>query len=157
MINTRNSKRINLKIKKKGYQNHHMWGRKVRKSRLFFLECVWACMTIRLNKASRHRKGLTHLKNRATTNQTSYSQKCERRGHRRNIKGNHQTKKKKKKGMKEKHRINWKSRSKMAIDKYLSIITWNVNGLNAPVKRQSGRLDKKQEPTYKMLSTGDSP
>ena len=25
---------------KKGYQNHKMWGRKVRKSLLFFLECV---------------------------------------------------------------------------------------------------------------------
>ena len=37
MINTRNSKGINTKILKKGHQNHKMWGRKVRKSRLFSL------------------------------------------------------------------------------------------------------------------------
>ena len=43
----------------------------------------------------------------------------------------------------EKHRINWKTRFKMAINTYLSIITLNVNGLNAPIKRQSDRLDKK--------------
>ena len=35
---------------------------------------------------------------------------------------------------KEKHKINWKTRSKMAINAYLSIITFNVNGLNAPSK-----------------------
>ena len=35
----------------------------------------------------------------------------------------------------EKHRINWKTRFKMAINTYLSIITLNVNGLNAPIKR----------------------
>ena len=31
----------------------------------------------------------------------------------------------------------------MEINIYLSIITLNVNGLNALIKRQSGRLDKK--------------
>ena len=36
---------------------------------------------------------------------------------------------------KEKHRINWKTRFKMAIYTYLSITTLNVNGLNAPIKR----------------------
>ena len=46
-------------------------------------------------KASRHRKGLTYLKNRATTNQnqTIHSQKLKRRGHKHKIKGNHLTKK----------------------------------------------------------------
>ena len=39
------------------------------------------------------------------------------------------------KGRKEKHRINWKTRFKMAINTYISIITLNVNRLNAPNKR----------------------
>ena len=43
MINTRNSKRTNMKMfkKKKGLQNHRMWVRKVRKSRLFFQNNVF--------------------------------------------------------------------------------------------------------------------
>lgn len=41
----------------------------------------------------------------------------------------------------------------MAIHTYLSIITLNVNGLNAPIKRlKSGRLDNKTR-TNIMLST----
>ena len=49
---------------------------------------------------------------------------------------------------KEKHRINWKTRFKMAKNTYLSIITLNLDGLNAPIKRQ--RVEdgvKKQKPT----------
>ena len=57
----------------------------------------------------------------------------------------------------------------MAINTYLSKITLNVKGLNAPIKRwvadkglqcgsqkMSGRLDKKAR-AYNMLSTCDSP
>ena len=45
----------------------------------------------------------------------------------------------------------------MAISTYLSIITPNVNGWNAPIKRhKSYRLDKKARPIY-MLPTRDSP
>ena len=33
----------------------------------------------------------------------------------------------------------------MSMNTYLSIITLNVNGINAPIKRQSGRLDKKNK------------
>ena len=33
----------------------------------------------------------------------------------------------------KRNRINWKTRFKMAINMYLSIITLNVNGLNAPI------------------------
>jgi len=40
----------------------------------------------------------------------------------------------------------------MAIGTYISIITLNVNGLNAPTKRQTGLMDTKTRPTY-MLST----
>ena len=35
-----------------------------------------------------------------------------------------------------KYKINWKTRFKMAINAYLSIITLSVNGLNAPIKRR---------------------
>ena len=57
-------------------------------------------------------------------------------------------KKKEKKETKEKHRISWKTRSKMAINTYQSIITLKVNGMNVPIKRY--RVEdwiKKQEPT----------
>ena len=75
-------------------------------------------------KASRYRKGLTYLKNRAITdqNQTLYSQKLKRKIEKHKLNGNHPTKKKKKE-RKEKHSINWKTRFKMAINTYLSIIT----------------------------------
>ena len=52
----------------------------------------------------------------------------------------------KKETRKEKHRINWK-RFKMAINTYLSIITLNVNGMNAPIKRhRMADWIKKQKP-----------
>jgi len=45
-------------------------------------------------KASRYRKGLTHLKNRATTNQNQilHSQKLKRKVHKHKINRNHPTK-----------------------------------------------------------------
>ena len=50
-------------------------------------------------KAKRYRKGLTFLKNRATTsqNQTLHSQKLKRKVHSHKIKGNHPTRKKERK------------------------------------------------------------
>ena len=42
----------------------------------------------------------------------------------------------------------------MAINTYPSIIALNINGLNAPIKRQNGRLDKKTR-THNMLLTRD--
>ena len=39
----------------------------------------------------------------------------------------------------------------MATNTYVSIIAVNVNELNAPIKRQSGRLEKEQEPTICCL------
>ena len=41
----------------------------------------------------------------------------------------------KKKRRKDKPGINWKTRFKMAINTYLSILPLNVNGLNGPIKR----------------------
>ena len=40
-----------------------------------------------------------------------------------------------KKGRKKKHRINWKTKFKMAVNTYLSIIALNISGPNAPIKR----------------------
>ena len=64
----------------------------------------------------------------------------------------------KKKGGKEKHRINWKTRFKMAINTYLSIITLNVSGLNAPVKRHRVadwiKTKNLQSAAYKKLTLG---
>ena len=42
----------------------------------------------------------------------------------------------------------------MASGSYLSIITLNVNGLNAPTKTKIGCMNKKTRPFY-MLSTQD--
>ena len=39
------------------------------------------------------------------------------------------------KKIKEKHRINWKTRFKMGINTYVSIITLNINELDATIKR----------------------
>ena len=49
-------------------------------------------------------------------------------------------KKNKKKGTKKKQRINWKTRSNMAINTYVSIITLNVKGQNAPIKKHRAFL-----------------
>ena len=59
-------------------------------------------------KANRYRNGLIYLKNRATASQnqtTTHSQKLKREGCEHKINGNHPTKKRKKKGKKEKHKI----------------------------------------------------
>jgi len=37
----------------------------------------------------------------------------------------------------DKYKINGKTSLKMAINVYLTVITLNVNGLNAPIKRSS--------------------
>ena len=48
--------------------------------------------------------------------------------------------------------MNWKTRFKMAVNTYLSVITLNVNGLNAPIKRHrlAGWI-KKQKPSICCL------
>ena len=87
------------------------------------------------------------MKNRATTsqNQTLHQQILKRR-HKHKIKGN-QPKKKKKKKEQRRNRTNWKTRFKVAINTYLSIITLNVSELNAPCKRHRvAYWTVKQEP-----------
>uniref|UniRef100_A0A4X1ULJ6 RNA-directed DNA polymerase n=1 Tax=Sus scrofa TaxID=9823 RepID=A0A4X1ULJ6_PIG len=67
------------------------------------------------------------------------------------ITGDHPTKKKKK-GRMENHRINWNMRFKMAINNHLSLITLNVNGLNAPIKRHRvAEWIKRQKPSICCL------
>ena len=87
-------------------------------------------------KTHDYRKGLAYLKNRATTNQNQilHSQKMKKKKKtlKQKIIGDHPNKKK---GRMENHRINWNTRFKMAINNHLSIITLNVNGLNAAIKR----------------------
>ena len=79
-----------------------------------------------------------------------HSQNLKRKVLKHKINGNHPTKKRK--GRKEKHKINWKTRFKMAINMYLSIITLNVNGLNAPIKRHRvADWIKKQKPSICCL------
>ena len=57
----------------------------------------------------------------------------------------------KKKGRMENHRINWNTRFKLVINN-LSIITLNVNGLNAPIKRlRMAEWTKKQKPSICCL------
>ena len=107
MIKTRDRKRTKMKMLKKELQNHRMWGKKVRKSKLFFIMCLSL-----YDYQAEYMKGLKYLKSRATTNQNQilHSQKLKRSRHKHKIKGNHPTKKSK--GTKKKHRITWKTRLK---------------------------------------------
>ena len=126
-----------------------MWGRKLRRSKLFFFLMCLSLYDYQ-TKASRYRNGLMYLKNRETTNQnqTRHSQKLKRRWYKHKIKSFNQ-----KKGTK-KHIINWKIRFKMKISTYLSKITFYVNVLKAPIKRQ--RVADWIR-AYNMLLTRDSP
>ena len=105
-------------------------------------------------KASSYRKGLTYLKTKQLqTKPNNAFTKTKKKRHKHKIKGNHPTTKKK--GTKEKHRINWKTRFKMAINTYLSIITLNVNGLNAPIERHNvADWIKKQKPEFPSWLSG---
>ena len=62
-----------------------------------------------------------------------------------------------KKGTKEKHGINWKTRIKMAINTYLSIITLNVNGLHVSIKRHRVTDWIKKTRAHNVLPIGDPP
>ena len=52
----------------------------------------------------------------------------------------------------ESQRINWKMKFKMAINNHLSIITLNVSGLNAPIKRHRvAEWKKRKKPSICCL------
>ena len=85
-------------------------------------------------KTHNYRKGFTYLKNRVNTNQNLIlrSQKKKKIIQAEN---NWRPSNQKKKGIMENHRINCKTKFKMSINNHLAILTLNVNGLNAPIKR----------------------
>ena len=89
------------------------------------------CLNLQDYQAKTHnyRKGLTYL-NTSSTNQTEHyiDKKKKSKVLKQKITGDHPTKKRK-----EEWRI-----IEPNGNKYLSIIILNVNGLNAPIKRQSG-------------------
>ena len=91
------------------------------------------------------------MKNKGTINQnqTIHLQKLKTRGHKNKIKGNHPTKK-------ERNKVKTKSTGKQGLkwkNTYLSVITLNINGLNAPIKRHrvADWIKKKKEPTICCL------
>ena len=55
-----------------------------------------------------------------------------------NAEVHHQITKEGKRRKKKNYKNNPETINKMALSKYLSIITLNLNGLNFPIKRQSG-------------------
>ena len=64
------------------------------------------------------------------------TQELERKEHKNITKENHQTTREETKRRTEKnYKNNQKTSNKMAISTYLLVITLNVNGLNAPIKR----------------------
>ena len=75
-----------------------MWGKRVRKCRLFFFQNVFEPIGLSV-KTSRHKKGLTNLKNTVTTNQNhTIDLQNPKREHKHSTKENHQTTKGKAKG-----------------------------------------------------------
>ena len=62
----------------------------------------------------------------------------------------------KKKGTNVKHRINWKARFKKKMNTFLSIITLNVNGLNAPIQRH-GQADWIKQQAHKICCLQETP
>ena len=68
------------------------------------------------------------------------------------INGNHPAQKR----IKEKHRINWKTRFKIALNTYLSIITLTDNGLNVPNKRYRMADWIQKQKTFNLLSIRNS-
>ena len=135
-----------------------MGGRTVRKCRFFFPRVCLSLYDYQ-SKASRYRKGLTYFTNRVSKNQkhTIGSQKPKRREHKHTTKKiiKPQKEKQKMKGTRKKYKINGKTRFKMAIHTYLSVITLNVNGLNAPIKRHRVADWIKRTRAYNTLPTRD--
>ena len=97
------------------------------------------------SKGNRYRKRLTSEKqgNHKSKIYTRFTKPGNRTG-------NHQTTKGKER-KKEETQNQLETRFKVATNTYVSVITLNVNEQNAPIKRQSGRLDKEQEPTICCL------
>lgn len=99
-----------------------------------------------------------YLKNHKWKTYSRFTQELKRKKYKHNTKGNNQTTKEK---TKRKEQRNTKSvgkiKIKMVMNTYLSMITLNVNELNAPSKRHRMAVDLKQNKTNKELKpTRDS-
>ena len=108
--------------------------------------CRYFRMCLNLNdyqfKTSRYSYKSTYMKPMVTTNQKTSinTQKLRRKKQKHNIKENHQTTReetKRRNQQRRNYKNNQKTSNKMAIITCLSIITLNVNGLNAPIKRHT--------------------
>ena len=126
-------------------------------------KCVSFRMCLSLSdyqfKTSRYRYRSTYMSPIVTTNQRHIidTQKLERKEDKHTSNKNHQTTREETKGRTEKnYGINWKTSNKMAISTYLSIISLNVNRLNAPIKRHRvadwTREKRKQDSFIYMLT-----
>ena len=93
------------------------------------------CLNLQDHQAKTHnyRKGLAYLKKQGN-HKPKPSIAFTKNGRKKTMQtdNNQRPSNQKKKGRMENHRINW---FKMAINNHLSIITLNVSGLNAPIKR----------------------
>ena len=72
-----------------------------------------------------------------------------------NTKDSHQTTRGENNRRREGNRSNqnkFKTMNKMAIRTYIATITFNVNGLNAPTKKQTGWMDTETRPIYMLPS-----
>ena len=94
-------------------------------------------MTLSLKQV--YSNGLMYLKTRVTTNQ-KHNRFTKTKKNSCIIFKNPSNQKSRKKKKQKKYKINWKTRSKIGINPYLSIFTLNVHEVNAQIKRQSGRL-----------------
>ena len=94
-------------------------------------------------KISRYRKGLTYFKkqgNHKSKPNIAFTKTEKKSTQVQNKRKPYNQKKKRRRRRKEKHRVNWITRFKMAINKYLSITTLNVNGLNVPIKKKEWQI-----------------
>ena len=132
-------------------QNHKMWGRRLRKSRLFF--SAWAYMNISQKQAYIGMINILEKKGIHKSKRNNWFTKTKRRGHRHTIKKKIIKPQKGKERKKDKHRVNWKTRFKMAINTYLSINYFKYQWTECSnQKTQSGKLDKKLR-AYNALPT----
>ena len=109
------------------------------------------CLNLQDHQAKTHNygKGLAYLKNRATTSQKPNIAFA---NNEKNTQADNKRRQSNQKKKMENHRINWNTRFKMAINNHLSIITLNVNGLNAPIKgHRVADWIKQQKPTICCL------
>ena len=94
--------------------------------------------------ASRYKYGSTYFHKSKTYNRFTNTEKKGTQAYNKRKTTSYKRKNKKKKRTKKNYKKNWKTRIRMAISTYLSIITLNVNVLNASIKDRVADWIKKQ-------------